>query len=256
MNSIIFHIFTTKHIGTREYAVGCLDVLRKYDLLPDKIGLFEPLKTIYSEEEAINMWITDGGTWPGYHAGNLIAKKKVPSFEFDVHWNLGERARVNIITVWFTIKSFKHLRKNVEGLFKDLITTSAAFHGYITDYDILHRQHVQGTITDRMDGIFWCNYFSEVYVNFFGRDKILSAPWSKIENIDKDKIITYLTEEPYDKELIESMQLEDKVKNYLGNDSFGDVEAWRKTFGGLPKDATQYRNVPKLDLSELQKSLD
>jgi hypothetical protein len=261
MSSIIMSLFTTKHIGTREYAERFLKILEKYNLLPDKIGLYEPLKKAYSFEEAIKMWTTDVGTSPGYQAGNLTGKKKEPNVRFDMRWNLGERARLNNITIWFTKKSFKQCRDNIENLFKDLIRTLDSFHGYITDFNIKYLQHVTGTIETRMDGIFWCNYFGEIYLNFFGREKILSAPWYKIEILDEDKIIAYLSKEPYltrepdDKELIEYIRSADKLKEYLGKDSFGDVEAWKATVNLPPVYRAQYKNVPKLDLSEIRRPI-
>jgi hypothetical protein len=255
MSSIIMNLCTIKHIGTREYAQQFLKILEIYGILPDKIGLYEPLKKAYSLEEAIKMWTTDGGTSPGYHAGNLIGKKKDPNVQFDAMWNIGERARVNYISIWLTRKSFKQLKNNIENLFKDLISSVDSFHGYITDFNFRVRQHVTGNIESRMDGIFWCNYFGEVYVNFFRRDKILSAPWFKIVMLDQNRIITYLTKEPNDKKLVESTELEDRFKEYLGKDSFGDVAAWRAANILPPNDPTQYRNVPKLDLSEIRRPI-
>ena len=253
MSSILMHVYSLKHIGRREYAEQFLHILEKYDMLPDKIGLYEPLKKLYSFEEAIKLWTTDGGTMPGFHAGNLAGKKKEPNLRFDMHWNIGERARVNYIVIWFTRKSFRQHRKNIEDLFKDLIVSMDSFYGTISNFYAEDRQHVTGNIETRMNGIFWCNYFSEIYVNFFGREKILSAPWDKIVPLDSNGIITYLTKEPNDKELMESTELEDKVKEYLGKDSFGDVEAWKATVNS-PYDGTQYKNVPKLDLSEIKRT--
>jgi hypothetical protein len=255
MSSIIMHIYTTRHIGTREYAKRFLKILEKYDLLPDKIGEYEPLKKAYSLEEAINMWMIDGGTMPDYRRGDLIGKKKEPNVRFDAIWNIGERARVNYIAIWFTRNSFRQLRGDVDNLFKDLIMTMDSFYSTISNFYIEARQHVTGTIEERMSGIFWCNYFGEVYVNFFGRDKILSAPWFKIVMLDQNRIITYLTKEPNDKKLVESTELEDRFKEYLGKDSFGDVAVWRAANILPPNDPTQYRNVPKLDLSEIRRPI-
>ncbi len=253
MSSIIMVIYTTKHIGTAEYIQRFLSVLEKYDILPDKIGEYEPLKKAYSLNEAIKMWKNSPPFVPDRRRGDLIGKKKEPNIRFDAMWNIGESAIVNYLILWFTRKSFNQCRNIIENLYKDLITALDSMYGYISDFIVEARQHVTGTIAERMNGIFWCNYFGKVYVDFFGKDRILSAPWFKTELLDNKGIITYLTREPNDKQLIESPVLEDKLKEYLGKDSFGDVEEWKKANILPPNDDTQYRNVPKLDLSEIRR---
>jgi hypothetical protein len=254
MSSFIMTLYTTKNIGTREYAVRFFGILGKYNILPDKIGRYEPLRAPYSLEEAVKLWMFIGGTMPDFRRGGLIGKKKEPNIQFDTDWTIGERANVNSVTIWFTRKSFQQIRNSIDSLFKDLIIAIDSFYGYISDYYAKDRQHVTGSIETRMHGIFWCNYFGDVYVKFFGKDKILSAPWFKIEILDQNKIITYLAKEPTDRRLIKSTELENKLKEYLGDDSFGDVETWKATYN-LPGDHIQYRHVPKLDLSEIRRPL-
>jgi hypothetical protein len=165
-------------------------------------------------------------------------------------WHIGERARSNTIEIWFTNKSFVQSRNIIENLLKELIVSFNSFYGYISDFKIEESQHVTGTIETRMPGIFWCNFFGKVYVDFFGKDKMLSAPWYKTEELDQNGIITYLTEEPDNRELIESPELENKFKILLGKDSFGNLDEWKNS-----NYQTQYKSVPKLDFSEIRKPL-
>ena len=151
--------------------------------------------------------------------------------------------------VWFTRKSFNQCRDNIENLFRDLIITVDSFHGYISDFNLSNVQHVTGTIENRMDGIFWCNYFGPTFVDFFGKEVILSAPWYHTEVIGENKILAYLTKEPDDPRLSESTELVDKIKKHLGKDSYGDVEKW------LVGDTriTQIKDMPKIDFSEIRR---
>ena len=41
------------------------------------------------------------------------------------------------------------------------------------------RQHVAGTINDRLPGVFWLNWLSGRYVEAIGEDAVLSLPWFK-----------------------------------------------------------------------------
>lgn len=247
MSSMILLVYTTKHIGTKEYAENFFKILEKYNMLPDKIGIYDPVKEPYSLNKAIELWTFADGYAPDFRMGLFIGKKKEPNIRFDVSWHIGERARANYIAVWFTRKSFKQLKDEIENLFKELIICFNAFYGYVSDYKIVYRQHVTGTIEDRLHGIFWCNYFGEVYVNFFGKEKILNASWFKTEIFNKG-IITYLTKEP-GKELLESDELELSLKKQLGEDSFGDVEEYKANL------KRQKKNVPKLDFSEIRKPI-
>jgi hypothetical protein len=257
MSSIILEIFTTNNIGAQEYAKRFFAILDKYNILPDKIGLFEPLKTDYRLDKAIEMWILKEGDQPEFRGGGLIGKKKEPNIRFDVDWSIGARATINHITIWFTRKSFKFLRNEIENLFKDSIFALDAFYGYVADFYHFVSQHVTGTLETRMNGIFWCNYFGEIYVDFFGKEKILTAPWYKTELLAERKILAYLTPEPDIKEYLKQVEgsdvLVDRIKEHLGEDSFGDVKAWKAA--DKTKDDTQYKNVPRPDFSEIRKPL-
>jgi len=248
MSNIVISLYTSNHIGTKEKAEGFFQILKKYNILPEKIGLCEPLNENYSLDKAVQMWTISTGNEPDFRLGMVIGKKKEPSVRFDISWHIGEKARANYLSVWFTKKSFKKLRNEVGDLFKDLIIYFNAFYGFITEYSLKAKQHVTGTIEERMPGIFWCNYFSDVYIDFFGKSRILNASWFKTESLNEKGIITYLAQEP-DKELLESNELEIKLKEQLGKECFGDVEEFKLNL------KPQIKNVPKLDLSELRKPL-
>jgi hypothetical protein len=239
-------IYTNSHIGKREYAKKFFETLEQYDILPDKIGMHEPLKEEYTLERAIELWEITTGKELDFRLGMMIGKKNEPNVRFDVEWSIGKRARVNHIDIWFTLKSFKQYRNEIEQLFINLLSVFNSFYGYITDFGYKDRQHVTGTIQTRMSGVFWCNFFGKLYIDFFGKDKLLNAPWKEIKTI-QGGLLTYLTDEPNSKELRQSTNLEDNVKDYLGKIFFGD----RAEFLKNPA-VKQIRNVPKVDLSELQ----
>ena len=270
--SILLELCTTRHIGTKEKAKEFFKLLEKYDILPDKIGYHEPLKEIYSFDKAIEMWMFDDGVFPNIaKSGDIIGKKKDPNVRLDVSWAFGEKIGVpNYVNLWFTKKSFKQLRPKIEDLFKDMIFCLDAFYGYVSDYNWVMHQSVTGTIETRMPGIFWCNYFGDVYVNFFGKEKILNASWFKTEVLDNGGIIAYLTEEP-DKELFDDANiltspnkdirkkhniLELRVKEQLGKDSFGEPWDEQAVFSSIEESLNyknQEKNVPKLDMSEIRR---
>lgn len=248
MRNIILSIITVKHIGTKEIAKDFFRVLERYDLLPDKINNNEPVTEPYSLKRALELWTFADGIEPGFRLGWLIGKKNGSNIRFDVWWHIGERARVNRIELSFTQKDYRKYRNIIEKLFKDLIICFSAIHGYITEYQKIPLQYVPGSIEDRMDGIFWCNYYGNIFVLFFGKEKILNASWHRTEMFADGGIITYLAKEP-DDEVLKSNELEMNIVFQLGRESFGDMQEYKTNL--LP----QKRHVPKIDFSEIRKPI-
>jgi hypothetical protein len=118
--------------------------------------------------------------------------------------------------------------------------------GYISIVEAEKRQVVPGNIETRMPGIFWCNYFSKTYVEFFGKEKFINGPWLKSEFFPNGRILTFLTDMP-NEELLVDKGYEKIAKAFLGEESFGDMEYYRKHLRGV-----QVKRVPKLDLNELK----
>ena len=53
---IYISIYSIKHTGTEKYAKQFFDLINKYGLNIDKIGLFEPVRKTFTIENAIEMW--------------------------------------------------------------------------------------------------------------------------------------------------------------------------------------------------------
>ncbi|PGL67101.1 hypothetical protein [Bacillus sp. AFS055030] len=246
MSKITAVIYTTELIGESEIAQKFLKILEKNQLSPQKIGLFEPLKLDYTLEKAIELWTQgrDGCYVEGYgntgKAGGLMGKSKTPQIGFNMNWwSSPVKVFVNYIDIYFSIKTFNKYKENIENIFREIIILVNGIYGYITHIYPEDRQHVTGTIQTRLPGIFWCNYFGEKYIDFFGKEKIISYPWFHIESLENEGIITYLAKEP-DKDLLNSDELEMKAKIHLGIDAFGDIDAYQDN-----PEKIQKKNVPK-----------
>jgi hypothetical protein len=247
MSKIVATIYTTAFLGDKEKAKRFFCTLDKINFIPEKIGLFEPLKTEYSLEKAIEMWTLeeDGCYVEGLgntgKSGGMIGKVKDPNFRFDIHWwKSPKKVYLNTIDFYLPLKTYKKYKESVEYLFKETIEISDAVYAYMTHIDAERRQHVTGTLETRLPGIFYCNYFGTPYVEFFGEEKILSYPWVKINQNLEGGILTYLAEYP-DKEILKTEELEISAKTHIGKDSFGDI----KRFLDNPNEI-QIRNVPTL----------
>lgn len=251
MIEISFNVYTLKFIGNQETGERFFKKMEEFEISPSKIGGYEPVREPYTFDRAIELWTkSNPGCWEegrgliGF-AGGMMGKSKAPHYWFDCMWfKHPERKSLSYITFHCSLKMFGQYQKEIEELFRDTLLSFDAIYGYISHENAQSRQHVAGKLDTRMPGVFWCNYFGSIYVDFFGKEKILSFPWYKTEEFGNGGLITYLAKEP-DKEILESTSLETRAKEHLGIESFGDVELEIKNSKNIPM-PTQIRKVPKL----------
>lgn len=249
---IEIEIYTTKHIGTVNIAGIVLKKLEQLNLPLQKIGLYEPLREAYSFEKALQMWTEteecndEEEVWT---AGGFLGKSKDPSFQFIVSWwNYPNRSQLSTLTFFFPIKTFNKFEKEIISLFKECVLVTESVYGYISNSKVVSRQHTIGTLYNRLPGVFWCNYYGKLFVDFFGKEKICSFPWEKVEILSNEGMITFLTEKP-NKQLLDSDELEISAKHHLGFDSFGNPKEMEVfTLSQNPEDwgRTIQKNVPEL----------
>ena len=76
---------------------------------------------------------------------------------------------------------------------------------------MVDRQHITGTIKNRILGIFEYNYFGKSFVDFIGKDKLQSLPWSNSFPLNEG-LLTVLN----DKKEEEFLLLEQRTKELIG----------------------------------------
>jgi hypothetical protein len=245
MKTLVATIFTNKDISRSEYAKQIIEVLTVHDLLPEKIGLDEPVRENYDLKRAVVLWQEGIGT-PEFTSGGLLAKRKLPKIDYNFVWYKGERARLNFINIMFHGRNVLKDLERITMLFRSLLSTVSGVYGYLTDYEVQARQFLPGTLEKRLPGVFWCNYFGKHYVDFLTRDKLLSLQWAKIEKFE-DGSLCFLTDRP-DSPLLLSDNLEKDFRDKIGVEYFGRSELYQMDV----KMTSQNTKAPDFDLSELQ----
>jgi hypothetical protein len=234
-------IYAKRFIGTEEIAESFFSILEKYGFLPDKVDLYEPMKKAYSLDEAVNMWTFSEGE--STLSGSILGKKLKPKFVFMASWSIGKNARPNYIFLDIHPSTFKKNREVIDHIFHEIFILVDGLFGYISYDKAESRQRIPGGLNRMLPGVFWCNYFSPLYVDFFGEDKLLAGPWIKTERLENGTVVTFLAEEPED--LLESVEREQRAKEYLGTDCFGDRELYLRD-----KLKDQYRRVPDIQFNQ------
>lgn len=231
-------LFTTRILSDEQIASRFFEILSSCPLSPQKIGLYEPIRRSYSKEEAVRLWMSKDKVPRGY-AGSMMGRSVDPKMVFTVSYReFPENPMYNHIFFLFDKRTFHNLKQQFLLCFREIIDLIQADYGYITNEQPEKRQHVTGTLQDRMPGVFWCNYYGNRFVSFFGEEVITSFPWYK-QNKLGDGIITFLEENP--DQLENDDTRENLAKEHLGLESFGDLELYRSD-----PFKTQYRKVPRL----------
>jgi len=256
MNFIRAEICTTENLNDLEIARLFFDKIELLKLTPDAISFHEPITTKYSKEKAIEYWTKEeDGCWDFKEerhlgkAGGLLAKNRMLSLTFYISWWYRQDKKfVNYISFYISASKYKKVEKEFMELFKETISISKAAYAYIAHSDSIERQRTTGGIEHRIPGMFWCNYFSNVYLDFFGKDKFDSDFWFAKEEFPNGTIV-YLDDKP-DKRLLVDLSIEENAKVCLGYDSFANKQEEeiekRNIVKWLNNDPVQYKRVPKL----------
>lgn len=131
--TIIMEIYPGKKLFSAEFAHNFFDILEKYQLVPDKIGLYEPLRTPYTKEKAIEIHLDLEGNEnsPG---GGMMGKIKKPNITFMTYWHHNKSIIFgNKILLWITKGGFMKNELKLVNLFKELVDLTDANYGYIAD---------------------------------------------------------------------------------------------------------------------------
>lgn len=221
---IFINIYSIKHIGSEKYVKKFFDLMNENGLDIEKIGLFEPVKNPFTIEDAIKMWTKEE---PGVFdiatnkligkSGGMLGKSK--GLWFDTHWWLHPtELSLNYLTIYLNKKVFNQIKNDILLLFEGLVDCFEAIYGYITEEEAEERQHITGTLKERIPGIFWINYFSPVFVDYLNNGGLLyEFPWKRIMEFNNRGIITQLIDNPFDQTIVD---LEKTAQELFGVSKF------------------------------------
>lgn len=184
--------------------------------------------------------------------------KKPLKFYFTIGFG-GGRANYGHNSVSLSLETFNSdkLQKNVRNLFTEmcllLATDFARLQFYTAQENYNHKRSI-GTdivLSDLMSGlpdVYAITVFGKPYLDFFGREKVLTSPCAKVEEVSTDLIWMQLTDYLFDergsKESL--LNIREAVKAHLNNNAFYDILApWEHQYG-----------VPQFDLSEIRKPIE
>lgn len=232
-------IFTYEKLASLEIAEGMLVNMQQNGFTPEIMGLFEPLKQKFSNEDFIDLWMTEEtGCYEEERgmvglAGGIIAKCKKPNLSIYTNWwDCPGVESVNRLMFYFSKETFCKHQQELESLFEQTIDLTNSFYGYISESDANERQGPAHALNDKLPGIYWCNYFSCQIVEKLGKEKVESFDWWKSETAKKGGSYLYLNDSPSSKPL-NTEDLELNAKIHLGIDKFEEKYELEGTINDL-----------------------
>lgn len=233
-------IETDTDLGTAARAEQVLRSLRvKPGWLPTKYGTHEPLRARFdgSRPDAfIEAWVAANG--PGrvnsfhftavrrYHAAAMWRPKRdaLNSLHFAISSESSDEAHA-LECLNMGIELFAA----VNGQYGRLCTREEYGVKNMTDSWIGtdgRREGGRAHGTDRrkhLPGIYWANIFGPAYADFFGEEKLTSAPAYSIERRGHSWVML-ITASPHEWSTTSSQQRADAVRRHLGADAFFDLQ--------------------------------
>ena len=170
-------------VHTPEAANAVFTMLEDVGLGMERMNTHEPVNIPFTPDAATELW-TKGKTFTGEHGQHtgrvFFAQHVKPSVGLHVSWQTSpDFDCVSIITLDVYKGQFLKQQEAMVRIFESLIREFTPAYAYIGSWAGFLRQGC--AVWASIPGIYWMNYFGQEYVDFIGRDRILSCGWVKTE---------------------------------------------------------------------------
>jgi len=215
-------MFSTKDWSSSEKARAFFETLIEFGekLIPEKFGPYGQARDAFSPhmlEKALQFWVTP----PPGSLGFYGEKKRPISVRFWVNWVYRESKHFNELNLWVDQKQ-SAIRDSESWLIKlarRLYLWGAMDYGYMR-HEVVASGRIGLTLERGLPGIYWANFFGPLYVEFFGREKFLSAPAYFKEELPDGGFLLLTAPSPLDYGRPEVRALEEALMDHLGRDAF------------------------------------
>ncbi|ACV61772.1 hypothetical protein Dtox_0875 [Desulfofarcimen acetoxidans DSM 771] len=220
-DDVYLTIYGYKTFGEEHFAEEFFQMLNDANpaYLPHKIGMYEPIKTPFSMEEAKKMWVESEKVGK-FYGGIMLKGRKTRG---DISWKNDNSNIVGLVmSRELVIKN--NGTKNFIELAKKLFLWSNGVYGYTCH--ISNLIYTPGLSHETCLGhITWMTLYGPPYVEMFGKEVIQTAP-CKVEEFAKDHFILLTSDEPMEINP-EMLEIQERVKKHLGEDAFCRKEPFR-----------------------------
>ncbi len=192
-----------------------------------KMGNLEPLRDRFALERVPEFWDDYMFIWEGQASEGIVHQAvRRDGFGGILAWFEREAADE---TALITLIREACERSNAEFALIHLSSKKEIRRGVQTAVNELD---LGGGIPD----LYWATVFGPSYVEFFGRDRLLSAPVYRVDELGAERIYLQLSEHlsDFESEWKQVNAVRDAVKEHLGRDAFVDPRRWRPRPARVP----------------------
>jgi len=256
---------TNRYLGTKETAQHVFDLLCSYNhIIPTHFGTDEPLRNTFADnkDKFVELWssqdtfgcvIWQRNIQPKIEGMALFGKSRYPEFN-KLSWTISIDSFDLIKPFLSNIMEFFGLNQFLFGYvclkeeyYQNNILRNTPFFYNKRGEKIFHPPGSVSPILPvgldlrkHIPGLYWLTLFGKIYVNWFGKDKIKTAPAYKIIELPKDAICLQLYEDPTLYNEQSSQEIVKSVKRHLGEKAFFDIS-----------DIDRETIAPNIDVSEI-----
>lgn len=212
-----------------EEGYALLQMLKRHlpGLAPTLCGNHKPLKTVFADRAAVEaVW-----RWPFI-------------------WKGGKPHVSGFVSLKIPASRHSEFQFSAPGKFVDfdaaLVFLGSVAHAFAPDFMYIHpfseadraRAYATNTLTTVSKGklycvdvasatlmqyvpdLYWATVFGPAYVQHFGKQRLLSSPACKVEEIGPDQVLLQLTPDPLAIHYKDLEEVRSRVKKHLGMESF------------------------------------
>ncbi|GAB7549699.1 hypothetical protein [Cupriavidus sp. 8B] len=234
ISGFTFALFSTLDFEGDSIAKNIVDVILSApgDVSPKKMGAFEPKEIIGSTDDVVDILVNRSGPKTGMRSGSLLLEAG-KECGFQVQWDKSEKPGFHVISGHLMFSAivrdstilcdFMDVIRALVGVVKPVYgeVRSMATKGWDAPVDLLVR----------LPDVPIISIYGVEYINLFGRDRIESAPFLKIERFDE---YYWLVAHDVSPDGVPDSVRND-IRRHLGEDAFMADGKWKYKFGSAPK---------------------
>jgi hypothetical protein len=228
-NIFDFSLMSLEDFQDNELATSVLSTINSFgnDFIPQKIDVYEPLKVKYDPDNlgnAIKLWLNEKNAKRcvddfGEAAGQvLMAKKRGHKVEYMMTWHKGKEPQFNAFSVGVDIQYFtsdERLEYFLD-MCKQLIRILNPVHGKLCNCKYSDWGEPIN-LQVRLPDVLWVTLLGKPYIQMFGREKILSTPCYRVEELGEDLIWLQATKSVFEPV---PQEVKNAIKEHLCKDAF------------------------------------
>lgn len=207
-------IYGFRTFGEERFAEEFFEMLQDANpaYLPHKIGMYEPIRTPFSMEEAKKMWVESENVKKFYGGIMMKGRKTYAS----ISWK-NDNSNIIGLDISRNLVIKNNGTGKFVGLAKKLFIWANGVYGHVChSSNIIYTPGLN--FRTCLGGIGWMTLFGPPYVEMFGKEVLQSAP-CKVEEFAENYFMLLTSDEPTEKNP-ELLEIQEKVKKHLGEDVF------------------------------------